>query len=93
MPIDDDFCVRFFRRRWIADSTAVEETQDFMKGLFPVMIGKHLGMHLGAIMVSKILGKLHFRMALVIGPGISAHKSNDNDLCSFGGSVNRVVGV
>jgi hypothetical protein len=50
-------------------------------------------MHFGAIMVSKILGKLHFRMALVIGPGISTHKSNDNDLCGFGGSVNRVAGV
>jgi hypothetical protein len=57
------------------------------------MIGKHFGMHFGAIMVSKILGKLHFRMALVIGPGISTHKYNDNDLCGFGGSVNRVAGV
>jgi hypothetical protein len=49
-----------------------------MKGFSPVVISKHLGMHVRLITVAKIFGELHFRMALVIRMGKSTHESNDD---------------
>ena len=60
-----------------------------MKGLFAIMICKHLGLHAGAITVLKIFGELNFRMALVIVPGKSTDKSNDDYLSSIGATLGR----
>jgi hypothetical protein len=87
MSIDDDLCVLSFCGRWITVSIAVEQAQDFMKSLLPVMISKHLSVHIRAIMVSKIFGKLHFRMPLVIGPRKSTYKSNHNYSSSIGATL------
>ena len=80
VSIDNDARLLFFSRRESAVPVGVQQLQDTPTSLFPVVVGKHLGVHDIRIAVSKESGKVHFRMLCVIALYEAPHKPNNDCL-------------
>src|SRR5260370_3576249 len=88
VPVDNDCGSLFLERRQNAIVVGIEEADNLMKGLSPMMVPIHFCVD-GRVTVAKICGKLHFRVLGVIPADKASDKPNNDHVPDAGVSYRR----
>ena len=79
MPVKDDAGILFFTGRQSSIVIRVQQGQDFLAGIFPVVTLKCLHVHARGVSLAQARGELHFAMDEIIVADEPADEADDDD--------------